>query len=285
MADSDFPTPPEGIRVWRNAGNLFTVLRLHWTADPEKRLGTGREEMRRIRAQIGERAWQREYEINAAVPEGEAVFPEFDATRMVKSLRVLPGAKPLRGWDFGHVCPVVLIAQLDPYARLQILREIILPGAALELLADAAQAAVVDLWGQPKECFDAGDPSAEKMTDLGQIKHILAGRGILLHTVRSTEGSYAVFRSRLQEEVVAGAEGRTPRFLVDPVGCPVYVKALSGAFHKSARPPYKPVDEHPYKDVCDAGRYLNENLRGQQGGFMAKMREIAGADIVGLSSR
>lgn len=281
----EFPPPPEGVRVWRNPNNLFTVCRIHWTADPEKREGPGREEMRKLRAQIGERAWQREYEINAAIPEGEAVFPEFDATRMVRPLRPLPGARPLRGWDFGHVCPVVLIAQLDVWGRLQFLREIILPGSSLETLADAAHAAVVELWGEPRQCFDAGDPSGEKMTDLGSVKQVLAQKGINLYTMRSTEGSYATFRTRLQQEVVAGAEGRTPKILLDVAGCPVYAKALAGAFHKSPRAPFKPVDEHPFKDVCDAGRYLNDNLMGAQAGFMEGMRAAAKADIVEMLSR
>src|SRR5207249_11369397 len=95
---------------------------------------------------------------------------------------VLPGARPLRAWDFGHVCPVVLIGQLDLYGRLQILRELILPGASLETLIAAAKAGVLELWGEPRQCFDAGDPAGETMTDLGQVRQVCASAGIMLIT-------------------------------------------------------------------------------------------------------
>ena len=65
--------------------------------------------------------------------------------------------------------------------------------------------------------------------------------------------------------------------LVDPA-CPTLRDAMGGAFHKSPRPPFKPVDAHPYKDVCDALRYLNHNLMGAQTGLMDKMHEMAVAD-------
>jgi hypothetical protein len=276
--------------VWVNKNNGLPIVRVHWTADPEKRTGPGREEILRIKQQIGDRAFGREYDINFESPGGDPVFPEFDPTRMVRDLRVLAGARPLRGWDFGHVCPVVLLGQLDPWGRLQILREVILDGASLPLLIGAAKSATLDVWGSPREAFDAGDPAGETMTDLGMVKQVMAEHGLILHTSRKkshqdSKGSYASLRGLMQVEVVAGTEGRTPKFLVDGRGCPMLVRALSGGFHKSPRHPYAPVPTHPFKDVCDALRYLWDNLGGANEGFDARMREAASMDEVALLSQ
>lgn len=286
--ESGLPPPPEGIRVWRNPGNGLPVVRVHWTADPAKRSGPGREEILRIKAQIGDRAFDREYGINFESPGGEPVFPEFDATRMVRPLRVLPGARPLRGWDFGHVCPVFVLGQLDPWGRLQILREGILEGASIELLISAVEAATLDLWGAPREPFDAGDPAGGWMTDLGMVKQVLAEHGVILHTRgrirshRDEQGATVAFRTLLQQEVVCGTEGRTPKFLVDGQRCPMLVRALSGAYHKSPRHPYAPVPVHPFVDLVDATRYLWDNLGGQHEGFDQRMRDAAVQDEIAL---
>ena len=228
--------------------------------------------------------FEREYEIAWDIPEGDAVFPEFDGKRMVRTdLRPLPGARPLRGWDFGHVCPVVLVGQLDVWGRLQILQEVVLRGAPLEALIDAANAAVIELWGGPRECFDAGDPAGEKMTDLGQVRQILMARGIMLRTMRSTEGSYAALRSRflaqtiVSEDPTSPASEPSPKFLVHP-RCSHLISALGGGFHKSPHDAKKLVDKHPDKDVCDALRYLNDNLMGAQSDRQQQIRDMARAD-------
>jgi len=36
---------------------------------------------------------------------------------------------------------------------------------------------------------------------------------------------------------------------------------------------------HPYKDVVDALRYLNENLMGATSDWMAKLQAVARADL------
>src|SRR5262249_22129564 len=148
-----------------------------------------------------------------------------------------------------------------PYGRLQILQEVVLRGAPLETLIEAANQAVLDLWNAPRACFDAGDPAGEKMTDLGMVRQILLRSRIMLNTVRSTEGSCAALRSRMPAQPLAGEEGNTPKLLIHP-RCAHLIGALSGGFHKSPHDARKVVDKHPDKDVCDALRYLNDNLLG-----------------------
>lgn len=267
--------PPDGIQVWRNAKNRFVVARVHYTADAEKRTPEWRA---RAKAGMPERGWRREYEISFDTPEGEPVFPEFDPARMVRPLQVNPAARLLRFWDFGHVCPCVTFHQLDVWGRLLGLRELVLWGSSLDQQIEAVKAMTVELMGKPVDCFDAGDPAGEAMTDLGQVTSELAKAGILLHTMRSREGSYQALRQRFLRAVQVPGEGPSAAYLVDPVGCPHLVRALSGGFHKSPRPPYKPVDAHPAKDLCDTVRYGNDNLLGATSDHVAAMREMARAD-------
>lgn len=283
MATAAAPeTTREGVTEWENRRNGFYVARVHYSADPAKRTDAWKIEAKKG---LDKKGWLREYEISFDIPEGEPVFPEYDPGRMKRPLAVLPESRLCRFWDFGHVCPVCLFAQVDVWGRLRILREVILPHTLLEGLIMAVQAMTFELMGRPDvNCFDAGDPSGEKMTDLGQVRAILSDHSIALHTAPSSpsgtwgpEGSYAALRSRLLRSVVVPIEGPSPMFLVDPQ-CPVLDAALAGAFHKSSKPPHAPVDVHPYKDVCDATRYGNTNLLGVSSDWMKKMGQVARAD-------
>lgn len=266
--------PIPGLRLWTNPKNQFRICRLHYTADPAKRDPAWR---RATSAGMPERGWRREYEIAFDAPEGEPVFPEFNPSRMVRDLAVLPDARLLRGWDFGHVAPAVVFAQLDAHGRLRVLRELILPHSTLFQLAHAVKEASIDLMGRDVPTFDAGDPAGEAFTDLGQVRATLADCGISLQTHRAHRESYEALRQRLMRDVLVQGEGPTPSFLVHP-RCAVLIEALSGAFHLSTKPPFKPVEVHPMKDVVDALRYLHTNLLGVQSDHVHAMHQASRAD-------
>jgi hypothetical protein len=263
-----------GVRTWTNPVNQFFVYRLHYTADPAKR-----DPAWRLKAKAGmpERGWLREYEISFETPEGEPVFPEFQPATMVRPLRVLPDARLLRGWDFGHVCPAVVLAQMDAFGRLCILREILLPHSTVLQLAYAVRVASTTLMGKPVDGFDAGDPAGEAFTDLGQVRTTLAEQGFTLQTHRSHKESYEALRARLLQDVYVPGEGKTPALLIDP-SCSTLIAAMSGGFSLSAKPPFKPVEVHPYKDVVDALRYLHTNLLGIQSDHLVAMHKAARVD-------
>jgi hypothetical protein len=263
--------PPEGVTAWTNPHNGFRVVQVHYSADPEKRSPAWKA---KASSGMPTRGWLREYEINFSLPEGVPVFQEFQAGDMVRDIRVLPGARLLRFWDFGHVSPVCLLAQLDPWARLCILREIVLQYASIDVLLEAVLGATADLMGSGCRVWDAGDPAGESMTDLGAVSQILMGRGILLQTIRSRLGSYAALRTRLMGRTMVNAQV-SPLFLVRPE-CTTLIRALSGAFHLNEQG--KPVDTHPWKDVCDALRYGNDNLAGQSDGHLEEMKKMARVD-------
>ena len=209
---------------------------------------------------------------------GEPVLPEYVPALMRRPLHVVPSARLLRGWDFGQVCPVTLFAQQDAHGRLLILGELVLEHAALVTQIECTKAQTLELLGTAGPCFDAGDPEAVHEMELGSIRRVLLDQGIVLQTFGGRgPGSYENLRQRLLRRVrVPGEDEPSPALLVSP-SCPILHSALAGGFARHPRTG-KPVQSHPYKDVVDALRYLNDNLLGATADWMKKLQAIAKAD-------
>jgi hypothetical protein len=172
---------------------------------------------------------------------------------------------------------VTLLAQIDQYGRLRIVDEVVSPYTALPLHVQAMRARCLELFGtHPDNPYDCGDPAGEAMTDLGSVRTELMKDGILLQTTPRSEGSYDALRRRLLASVVTKEEGRTPALIVHP-RCKLLHTALAGGFELNPKTG-KPVDKHPYKDVCDALRYGNDNLVAADSDFMKKARAMASRD-------
>ena len=266
-----------GLTTWVNAVNHFTIVKLHYSADPAKRDPAWKESAKQG---MPERGWQREYELSFEAPLGLAVTPEFSANN-IRVTKVLPGARILRGWDFGAVSPAVIFGQVDIHGRKLIHDELVIGHVTLDSLVDAVKARTVERFGRGEPCFDAGDPAGEAIQDLGQIRRVLMLHGIMLTTGRSKD-SYDDLRKELLRQVLIPNEGLSPALVIHP-RCVTLIEALQGAFHYSDRPSQrdpKPVPVHPYKDVVDALRYLNDNLGAASSTHFEQMKQIAQADIV-----
>ena len=114
--------------------------------------------------------------------------------------------------------------------------------------------------------------------ELGSIRRELLKAGIVLQTFAGRhERSYEQLRQRLLRRVlVPGEPEPSPAFLVSP-RCPILHSALAGGFARHPKTG-KPLATHPYKDVCDATRYLNDNVQGSSSEWMQKLQAIAKAD-------
>lgn len=264
-----------GLETWRNPTNQFFVCKIHYTADPAKRDPLWRES---AKAGMPDRGWRREYEIDFTAPKGEPVVPEFDPTIHVKEIPWLRGLRPLRGWDPGFQSPAVVVGQLSPFGQLRINQEIAPVNTPLDSLIPMVKAATLMLTNDPLVPFDAGDPSATRDTDLGNVCKVLLEHGINLATYRPghTE-SYESFRKRFRETVFIAGEGHVPAIVIHP-RCKSLIAALAGAFHLSSHAPYNPVREHPYTDVVDACRYLHDNLATANTQHQVDLRKMSRID-------
>jgi hypothetical protein len=112
----------KGLKVWRNPYNNFFVMRLHRSADPQKRSD---EWVQKTKKGLAHADFLREYELVWEALDGRPVYadewsPEFHSSRT--SLAWTPTLTVCRGWDFG-LYPACIFAQLLPHSRLMILRE------------------------------------------------------------------------------------------------------------------------------------------------------------------
>lgn len=124
--DVDIREPQEGIKIWKNPINKFTVARLHYTADESKRSRQYRES---IRAGMPYLDYLREYEIVWSSTNGVPVY--FDDWNRAFHVSHEPLAYNVdlaivRGWDIGPTLqPAVVFMQLLPGLRLFVYRELV----------------------------------------------------------------------------------------------------------------------------------------------------------------
>lgn len=264
-----------GFQTWTNPRNGFTIARIHYTADPAK---CGTEWRAHAKAGMPDRGWRREYEIDWTAPEGEAVIPEFDPAIHVRDISWLRGSRVLRGWDPGFESPAVVLCQLSAAGQLRIYREIVPFNTVLGSLIPMVKAATLDLTPDALTPFDAGDPSATRDTDLGNVHKVLKEHGIFLHTHRPGHAeSYESFRTRFTKTIYVAGEGHVPAIIIHP-RCKMLISGLGGAFHLSSHAPYNPVRVHPYTDVVDATRYLHDNLASTNTDWTQQMATMSRVD-------
>jgi hypothetical protein len=267
--------PLEGVTEWACPRNGVHVVELHYTADPAKRDPAWLREAQRG---MPPRGWQREFEISWELGTGDPVFPEYVPATMRREIPVAPGVRLLRAWDFGHVCPVTLFAQLDGHGRLIVVGELVLEYAALTTQIELTKAMTVELLGSAGPCFDCGDPEAQHEMELGNIRRVLLQHGIVLQSLHGSAAAYDALHERLLRRVqVPGEPEPSPALLVRPA-CPILHSALAGGFARNPKTG-RPMDVHPYKDVCDALRYLEHNLRGAKADWLATLQRVAKQDV------
>lgn len=95
------------------------ILRIHYTADPDKRDPVWIAEQKRGTTAA---AWAREMEIDFHVFPGKPWFPEFDYERHVakQQLKPIQGRPIIRGWDYG-LTPATVFTQVTAKGQFLIL--------------------------------------------------------------------------------------------------------------------------------------------------------------------
>ena len=111
IAPVPMKSPMKGVEIWENPRNKFTVMDIHYTADPEKRSPEFRDTLKKSMPLY---KFLREYERNWETFEGLAVYPNFreDIHCPVHKPEAQLGLPLLIGVDFG-LTPAVVIGQLQ----------------------------------------------------------------------------------------------------------------------------------------------------------------------------
>ncbi len=106
-----------GVEARTNTKNRFRVLRVHYTADPEKRKPEWKD---RIKSEYSKPAWDQEQEINFGSYAGKGVYKRDFIDDLVENgghildEYTLTQTRPIyRVWDFGYHHPAVAFIQED----------------------------------------------------------------------------------------------------------------------------------------------------------------------------
>lgn len=261
-----------GVRGW-TTGEGWLVLRLHYTADPERASDEWiKDQLKGYRGGMEGRDWRREMEIDFSAYAGDPVYPAFDATDAVKVTNYNPHLPLWRGWDFGYRHPAVVWVQLWPDNTLAFLHELYptldkeaLPGIKTSDLVQLALTETERLFpGANNRTKTAGvwdfcDPAGTQHKDTSDFSNIEIMQQAGIDAEWSVVGrkNRVNYLRRYVEEPGA--------FRINP-HCTLGIKALGGAYRypeergggadREMPDVGKVVQEQPYIHIMDALEYV-----------------------------
>ena len=248
-----------GIKVWHNPGNRLCVFRLHRSADPKKRTQRWLEETSAGMSYID---YLKEHEIVWSSFAGRPVFIE-DWSRAfhihLEPLRWAPMYPMIRGWDFG-LSPAVLFAQLMPYNRLFILREIIGDEIGVERFSEEVKQKSLEWFPGCRKFIDVVDPAgfARKDTDERTCVMIMKIPPLSAQEVIPGVQNPQKRRHSVTEFLTAHDRGLS-KLLVDE-SCEHLIKGFDGGYHYAYKTNSTTLKDQPeknnYSHVHDALQYI-----------------------------
>lgn len=260
-----------GVRGWKT-NDGYLVLRLHYSADPER----ATEEWRNYyvvgyRGGFEGRDWRREMEIDFTAYAGEPVYSQFDSNTSTKPTRYNPHIPLWRGWDFGYRHPACVWAQLWPDNTLVYLHELYptldrdqLAGLSTHQFAKMVIEQTNRLFPEALEPANAGiedfcDPAGNQKKENSEFSAI----EILNQFGIDPEWSVVGRKNRinyLREYIERGS-----KFRINP-HCTLGIKAISSAYRypeenagqvdREMPDLSKKVQEEPYVHLMDALEYI-----------------------------
>jgi hypothetical protein len=149
----------KGLTVEKNR-NGFTIMRLHYTADPKKDLAWAQEMKRGYLTDI----WNQEMELDFTKATGKRVFPEFMRELHVREIEPIVNETVWRGWDFGYTRPACVWFQIDKDDSLCILAEMLGHNTVIDRFASDVKKLSAKMF-HGFNFKDAGDPAVRAKSD------------------------------------------------------------------------------------------------------------------------
>lgn len=260
MSGVEVLKPMQGIRIWKNPKNRFTVFEIHYSADEDK---TSAEWKAAAKSGMPRRQWEQEYEIKWHSYEGLPVYGDWNKT-LHESPFVMEahvGLPLLIGWDFG-LCAAAIVGQLQG-SKLCILKEFTSMNMGAERFSTYVVHQLRQLYPQwadrKRDWLCWIDPSGQfrKDTDEGTCARVLDNKGFSPMpgpvAWEARRGAVEAFLCRMTKE--------GPSFQVNTMQCPVLSKGFEGGY----RYPKKATEleqtilsplKNMYSHVHDALQYL-----------------------------
>jgi hypothetical protein len=268
-------SPMEGVDVWTNPVNGFTVIDLSHRANPAKRDPIFEAELRKT---LPLHLFNMEYGKSWASFEGRSVYEDFNAglhfIRREPDLAV--GLPVLIGWDSSGLTPAVVIGQLQE-EKLIIFRELIGSGMGatrfVPWVAETLRFAYPQITDIAKQTISFFDPAGFKKNEITEQTYLQAMMAGGFKQIRPGPMMWEKRREAVTERLV-GLANKEPKIVIYEQGCPILSAGFKGGYRYSdnianAEPdkvrPVKDVHSHPQ----DALQYLCGGLRGfrTEGGY------------------
>lgn len=244
-------SPMEGIDVWTNPGNGFTVVDLSHRANPAKRSPEFEEELKKT---LPIHLFRLEYGKNWDVHEGKPVYEDFNehihTTRTPQKLHT--GLPVLLGWDSSGLTPAVVVAQLQGQ-QLVVLKEIVgigkgaitfVPEVARELHLCYPQ--ITDLETQVISFFDPAAFQKNAVTEETYLQRMMLGG------FKQVRPGPMTWKKRVDSvtEYLVGLTGGKPKILIYEPDCPTLVAGFKGGFrYPDKTTEVEPDQVRPIKDI------------------------------------
>lgn len=271
-------SPMEGIDVWTNPENGFTVIDLSHRANPAKRSPIFEAELRKS---LPLHLFNLEYGKSWASFEGRPVYEDFDS--MIHLVQHEPtiekGLPLLLGWDSSGLTPAVIIGQLQE-DQLVIVHEIIGSGmGATRFVPHVAQTLrlhwpqIYDIGEQTISFFDPAGFKKNEITEQTYIQAMVAGG---FRQVRPGPMTWEKRREAVTARLV-GLSNRKPKILIYERGCPILTAGFKGGYrYADSIATTEPDKVRPLKDVHS---HPHDGLQYLCGGLHSWRRDGGYAEI------
>jgi len=241
--------PMIGMELWKNEKNRFTVVQIHYTADPAKRSEEWKD---KEKSGMPIKKWNQEYELKWESYTGVPVYTDFSKELHGTTERMYPhlGLPLLRGWDFG-LMPACVIAQLQE-DTLVILKEFTATNMGIDRFSDIVIPQCRQLypnWGDQKEDWmDFIDPSGNFRNDNDETTcaQLLSDKGL-----QPIPGAVVWEKRRKSvEDFLVKLKGGQSCFKIDITNCPTLMAGFNGGYrYPDNTLELEPGKIRPLKDV------------------------------------
>jgi hypothetical protein len=252
--------PMQGVRIWENDKNHFTVFELHYSADEEKRSVEWKDA---AKSGMPRRKFQQEYELEWVTYQGMPVYGDWNKKIHASAFTLEPqlGLPLLIGWDFG-LCAAALVGQYVE-GTLNILKEFTSVNMGCERFSTYVVHELKQIFPQWNDrrrdwlCFIDPSGNFRKDTNEDSCASILNSKGFLPIpgpvNWEPRRGAVDSFLCRMYRG--------NPGFQVNINECPVLTKGFDGGYRypekaaeieQTSQSPIKNI----YSHIHDALQYL-----------------------------
>lgn len=246
----------------------FSVVRLHYSADPEK----DQPWADRIRKELPTEDWLREYElISTGRDKDHPVYSDWKRDLHERTLKYDPRHPVIfRGWDFGKVHPACVWLQVSG-PEINILHEVLGTEIQLEQFAQEVIAKSQMWFPGATRYIDWVDPHGTAEKDDGRPSiQVLKDCGIFpRHKLLDVEEGVLI----LGKQLIRIVPGGRPALCADPKQCPILSEAMRGGYKRNPRG--KIIKDGWFEHIADALRYVVYGIVKAQGGVGNKHTEAA----------